>query len=176
MKYLCYHPEKIRQQLHSVALAESRKPRRSDQPPRQMESSEGVLLRCPRCEQYQLPINFHKNLSTPDGWSWYCCKCKIVKNKQFIITPKGRQYQKRAQVERRARQPEKYHAVSEISWRVQFGYLKKGPCEICRTKEDIEAHHDDYTKPLDVRWLCKKHHLEQHGHKQHHPNGVPEIS
>jgi hypothetical protein len=33
-------------------------------------------------------------------------------------------------------------------------------CEICGKK--AEAHHDDYGKPLEVRWLCFKHHREWH--------------
>lgn len=33
-------------------------------------------------------------------------------------------------------------------------------CEICGAK--AEAHHDDYDKPLVVRWLCFKHHREHH--------------
>ena len=36
------------------------------------------------------------------------------------------------------------------------------PCEVCQTKERVEAHHDDYMKPLEVRWLCRAHHAELH--------------
>lgn len=41
------------------------------------------------------------------------------------------------------------------------GILKQKPCEICGD-EKSEKHHDDYTKPLEVKWLCRKHHLEHH--------------
>lgn len=39
--------------------------------------------------------------------------------------------------------------------------LNKTPCEVCGVKK-VEAYHDDYTKPLDVRWLCRKHHMQHH--------------
>lgn len=41
------------------------------------------------------------------------------------------------------------------------GYLKYEPCEVCGL-EDAQAHHDDYTKPLNIRWLCSWHHAEHH--------------
>jgi len=37
--------------------------------------------------------------------------------------------------------------------------LSKKPCEVCG-KLEVEAHHDDYKKPYNVRWLCKHHHEE----------------
>ena len=39
------------------------------------------------------------------------------------------------------------------------GKLIKENCEICG-EEIVERHHDDYSKPLSVRWLCKNHHQE----------------
>ena len=41
------------------------------------------------------------------------------------------------------------------------GKLIKQPCEICGANY-VHAHHCDYNKPLDVLWLCPKHHKEWH--------------
>jgi len=53
-----------------------------------------------------------------------------------------------------------HHAVEYV---VKRGILKKGVCEICGANQRIHAHHGDYTKPLDVQWLCVAHHRELHG-------------
>lgn len=34
-------------------------------------------------------------------------------------------------------------------------------CTLC-LNVDVEAHHEDYSKPLDVLWLCPRHHAELH--------------
>ena len=39
--------------------------------------------------------------------------------------------------------------------------MKRLPCEVCGERK-THAHHDDYSKPLEVKWLCKKHHDEHH--------------
>ena len=36
------------------------------------------------------------------------------------------------------------------------------PCEVCGTEENVHKHHEDYSKPLDVRFLCTTHHGERH--------------
>jgi len=54
---------------------------------------------------------------------------------------------------------------------IKTGRLVPGPCEMagleCHGK--IEAHHDDYRKPLDVRWFCRRHHLKIDGHAMARP-------
>ena len=44
---------------------------------------------------------------------------------------------------------------------IDSGKLKRLPCEICGASI-THAHHEDYAKSLDVRWLCRKHHDECH--------------
>ena len=41
------------------------------------------------------------------------------------------------------------------------GKLTKKPCEMCGSAQS-EKHHENYSEPLKVRWLCRKHHLEWH--------------
>ncbi len=54
---------------------------------------------------------------------------------------------------------------------IYYGVLIPEPCEICgafgkndKGKRKVHAHHDDYNKPLNVRWLCEEHHREWHRH------------
>lgn len=44
---------------------------------------------------------------------------------------------------------------------IRRGKLDRKPCEKCGA-EKADAHHDDYNKPLEVRWLCRKCHAEWH--------------
>ena len=58
------------------------------------------------------------------------------------------------------RNPEKKAAATLLAGAIKSGRLQRQPCEKCGAK--AQAHHDDYAKPLDVRWLCPKHHGEHH--------------
>lgn len=44
---------------------------------------------------------------------------------------------------------------------VRRGVLARMPCEQCGA-ERAEIHHDDYSKPREVRWLCREHHMALH--------------
>ncbi len=41
------------------------------------------------------------------------------------------------------------------------GRLQRQPCEVCGATI-VHGHHDDYSKPLEVRWLCPEHHRDHH--------------
>lgn len=57
---------------------------------------------------------------------------------------------------------QKLHVRNLTRARIRSGVLVRQPCEICEATE-AEAHHDDYSKPYAVRWLCPTHHREHHG-------------
>lgn len=57
---------------------------------------------------------------------------------------------------------------------VKSGRLERRPCEECGA-EKVHAHHDDYAKPLDVRWLCPYHHVHAHLAVKGEPSGPPTL-
>ena len=59
--------------------------------------------------------------------------------------------------------PAKYKAHCAVSNAVRDGRLtKRDSCEGCGSELSIHGHHDDYSKPLDVRWLCAGCHRQWH--------------
>lgn len=56
---------------------------------------------------------------------------------------------------------EKDRVRFNLYYNIKVGKIKRGNCEICG-KIGAEGHHFDYSKPLEVIWLCPVHHKAVH--------------
>lgn len=61
--------------------------------------------------------------------------------------------------------PEGYKAHTAVGNAIRDGRLKKSPCSVCGSEKYLHAHHEDYSRPLEVTWLCATHHHRHHHHK-----------
>lgn len=76
-------------------------------------------------------------------------------------TSEGKQAQNRASKRQKEVFPERFKARAAANNAVANGSLVKLPCWVCGELE-VEGHHPVYSMPLDVVWLCKKHHDQTH--------------
>ena len=128
------------------------------------------MKKCFKC-QVEKPIEcFYKHKAMKDGYLNKCKECTKtdVKNHRNRNIDKIRAYD-RARGNRqskeyikqyRKRYANKYKAHTAVNNAIRDGRLIKKSCEICGCK--AVAHHEDYLKPLDVRWLCQRHHKDWH--------------
>ena len=56
--------------------------------------------------------------------------------------------------------PANARAQCVVTYARKLGVLTPQPCACGVTKTD--AHHTDYSKPLDVTWLCRRCHRREH--------------
>jgi len=57
--------------------------------------------------------------------------------------------------------PKAIWAHAALRSAIKKGLIERGPCEVCGN-EHVDGHHDDYDKPMVVRWLCRLHHRHLH--------------
>jgi hypothetical protein len=55
----------------------------------------------------------------------------------------------------------KVNAANTLRRAIARGEIQRMPCERCGAPNS-HGHHDDYSQPLVVRWLCPLHHAEAH--------------
>jgi hypothetical protein len=82
------------------------------------------------------------------------------------VAPQDKEYAKNY-MKQYSKKPEeivKNKARVAVRREIRMGLMARGTCEIRECSVLGQAHHDDYAKPLEVRWLCKQHHeIEHHG-------------
>lgn len=95
----------------------------------------------------------------------YASKTKLNKDKLLKHREKLRRVKGSVTIEQRKEKlnqnkfREKVRGVYRLALR--HGEIKSEPCIVCGS-EQVDGHHHDYEKPLDVIWLCQKHHSELH--------------
>lgn len=140
---------------------------------------------CKGCGKILSISDFYKTPNTKDGRFGKCKSCYLAMCKERTIMLKrtslewverNAEYQRLHKRRQREQNPEtfvddgrikrwnqrnriKRNAHSLVRWALLNGKIKASPCH-CGQKG--EAHHEDYSKPLDVVWLCKQHHTERH--------------
>lgn len=88
---------------------------------------------------------------------------RVAGREAYAQTPQGRAAVNRAKRAYLERNPIKRAARVMAGNAIRDGRIKRAPCEVCGNAK-AQAHHDDYGRPLDVRWLCTRHHAEWHRH------------
>jgi len=130
---------------------------------------------CNSCETDKKESKFHKRKASKDGLAANCKVCQKVYDKArandphreearkiYAQTEEGKLAGNKAKAEYRKRNPAKAKAHAVISRLMRAGKLFREPCEECGSTDHIHAHHDDYSKPLNVRWLCAADHTQWH--------------
>jgi hypothetical protein len=73
-----------------------------------------------------------------------------------VLEPKGHSFK----WDRNNPDKRRAHKIVEVAMR--NGTLVRQSCERCGTDKNVHAHHEDYSRPLEVMWLCQPHHKERH--------------
>ena len=132
---------------------------------------------CRGCLQALSLESFYKHSRMLDGRLNYCRQCvkgRVKRHRQDNLEKvraydrtRGAKPERRQQLaqlaERLMQDPVRRKAIRTSSDAIRRGRLvRPGICSVCRETCKPEAHHDDYSKPLEVRWLCRPCHCRHH--------------
>jgi hypothetical protein len=129
------------------------------------------MKQCFKCKSV-LPLEgFYKHPAMKDGRLNKCKACtkldvflhrqeNLEKIRAYDRARGNRQSPDYAK-EYRAKYPNKYKAHTIVGNAIRDGKLFPEPCCECGNPK-ANAHHDDYAKPLNVRWLCSACHSQWH--------------
>lgn len=99
------------------------------------------------------------------GIEWRAKNPDYYVKRQANISPAGRREQYARTVRQRAIHPEKSQARLAVHRALRKGVLKRQPCTQCGSTRNVDGHHyRGYEREhwLDVRWLCRKCHAQEH--------------
>lgn len=126
---------------------------------------DGLLGKCKDCARADVIAN---RLAKADQYREYdkmrnALPERIERRRLFGKTEAGKISSNKSRLRWRALNKLKAEAIQKAGNALRDGKLdRKYYCESCGTSGRLHKHHDDYRKPLSVRWLCPKCHTAWH--------------
>jgi len=95
---------------------------------------------------------------------YYMCRpCNTDRHRKYTSTTQGAKKQREAVGRSIEKHFFKQVTRRKVKYAVQVGHLVKPKlCIDCSLDKVLEGHHEDYSKPLDVVWLCVQCHSTRH--------------
>lgn len=121
---------------------------------------------CTKCRTDKETTGFHKDRTRKDGLKNWCKECMKEFYYMYRRTKRGKEAHRAESKRNRLKYPEREKTRQLTGSYIRSGRLIRKPCEVCSGLK-VDAHHDDYSKPLNVRWLCRRHHIETHSVIKH---------
>jgi len=79
----------------------------------------------------------------------------------LVVGKKNTNYKHGRRANGKKRSPIFDKCYRQLRSALESGKIKKEPCKIC-SNLTTEGHHQDYSRPYEVQWLCRKHHYAIH--------------
>jgi len=121
--------------------------------------------KCKHCTVKRVVDFVHKKHSTDAQWLInYAKRYRLrqrAKREQGEVPEITKEESTLRAKQMRIKHPERFRARTIFSNSIRSGMTTPQPCAICGNVKS-EGHHEDYAKPLEVKWLCRKHHMARH--------------
>ena len=118
-------------------------------------------MQCVHCKTTEGP--FIKNNQTEEYTYYWCNPCNTARIKKYRHTKKGAAATYAAVRSQYAKAPYKQIARIALFHAIQIGkIIRPEECSVCHKKIKVEGHHPDYSKPLEVIWMCRRCHFDLH--------------
>jgi len=90
----------------------------------------------------------------------YMCKgCTSDRARKYRTTEKGKEVYREIMKKQYQNHKQKVCARQALNYHVKKGrVIKPDKCECCGEIKKVDGHHEDYTKPLLIKWLCRQCH------------------
>ncbi len=130
---------------------------------RHKQMGDGYLNKCIDCTKRDVSANRELKIAYYKAYDAQRANRpdRVAARQRYRKTTAGKAAIRRAHAAQRVISPLKRRARTLIGNALRNGTVVRKPCEVCGELK-AQAHHDDYNKPLAVRWLCQKHHTEHH--------------
>jgi hypothetical protein len=112
---------------------------------------------CSQCHAFKPLADFDHSRSSRDGRHHRCKVCDRRRDKQRLKD--GSLHRSNERWKNHHPKAAKAHRILHAA--IKRGDIQRGPCSECG-KPGAHGHHDDYSKPLAVTWLCLHCHHELH--------------